>query len=179
MVNLVPRDTRFFDCFERQSGYIAEAAALLRDLVHGFAEPEAKVRAMKDIEHRGDHVTHEMFRCRIEWTAEQRLPAVERRARESAAFGALRFTTHREREAVLRELDDLEERLAAWLDRFDVIEGQPDRTVAAFLDSLVRIDGWLALQRLVLGRQRPHHHRVTQALALLGASARRRHLSSQ
>lgn len=62
MVNLIPRETRFFDCFERQSGYIAEAAALLHDLVHGFTEPESKVRAMKDLEHRGDQVTHEMFR---------------------------------------------------------------------------------------------------------------------
>jgi len=62
MFNLIPREVRFFDYFEQQSQHIQRAAALLHDLVHNFAEARARVHAIKEIEHQGDQITHEVVR---------------------------------------------------------------------------------------------------------------------
>jgi hypothetical protein len=61
MVKLITRDREFFDAFERQSRCAVEAAALLRSLVHDFTDVAAKVQAIKDVEHQGDALTHELF----------------------------------------------------------------------------------------------------------------------
>jgi hypothetical protein len=60
MRRLIPREARFFDQFEHQSRCIIDAAARLHDLVHDFADLRAKVAAIKDVEHEGDRVTHEI-----------------------------------------------------------------------------------------------------------------------
>jgi predicted phosphate transport protein (TIGR00153 family) len=60
--NLIPREARFFDLFERQSQCIIQAAGLLQDLVHSFTDARAKAHAIKEVEHQGDQVTHEIVR---------------------------------------------------------------------------------------------------------------------
>jgi uncharacterized protein len=62
MFNLIPKEVRFFDHFERQSELIVSAAVLLHEMVHNFADARAKVHAIKEIEHQGDSVTHEIVR---------------------------------------------------------------------------------------------------------------------
>jgi uncharacterized protein len=62
MFNLIPKEVRFFDHFERQSELIVSAAGLLHEMVHNFADARAKVHAIKEIEHQGDSVTHEIVR---------------------------------------------------------------------------------------------------------------------
>ena len=62
MFRLIPREVRFFDLFEQQSTHIINAAALLHDLVHNFADARAKVHLIKEIEHAGDLVTHEIVK---------------------------------------------------------------------------------------------------------------------
>jgi len=62
MFNLIPREVRFFDYFEQQSRHIIEAARLLHELVHNFSDARAKTAAIKEIEHQGDLVTHEIVR---------------------------------------------------------------------------------------------------------------------
>jgi predicted phosphate transport protein (TIGR00153 family) len=62
MWNLIPKEVRFYDHFERQSEHIIQAARLLHELVHSFADARAKVAAIKEIEHQGDLVTHEIVR---------------------------------------------------------------------------------------------------------------------
>src|SRR5262245_21934278 len=62
MFNLIPREVRFFDLFEQQSEYIIRAAALLHELVHTFADARAKAHSIKEVEHQGDQVTHEIVR---------------------------------------------------------------------------------------------------------------------
>ena len=62
MFNLIPREVRFFELFEQQSEHIIRAAALLHELVHNFADARAKVHLIKEIEHQGDHVTHEIVK---------------------------------------------------------------------------------------------------------------------
>ncbi|HXJ83255.1 MAG TPA: ATP-binding protein [Candidatus Methylomirabilis sp.] len=106
---------------------------------------------------------------RIEWTLAHALPELERRHREALFLEGMRFGASLEREAILQRLDLLEERLASWLDRLDVIEGEARLVVQAFLQGLDAIDGRLALLSLLLGRQRPHCGRLAQALGRLGA----------
>ena len=58
MVRLVPRDTKFFDMFAEMAGNISEGAHLLKAILSDFENVEARVRQLKDIEHRGDEMTH-------------------------------------------------------------------------------------------------------------------------
>ena len=62
MFNLIPREVRFFELFEQQSDHIIRAAGLLHELVHNFADARAKVHLIKEVEHAGDQVTHEIVR---------------------------------------------------------------------------------------------------------------------
>jgi uncharacterized protein len=62
MFNLIPREVRFFDLFERQSEHIITASKLLHDLVHNFSDARAKAHAIKEVEHEGDQVTHEIVK---------------------------------------------------------------------------------------------------------------------
>ena len=62
MFNLIPKEVRFFDYFEQQSQHIVQAGALLHDLVHNFSDARAKASAIKELEHAGDQVTHEIMR---------------------------------------------------------------------------------------------------------------------
>ena len=62
MFNLIPQEVRFFDYFEQQSRHIITAAELLHELVHNFADARAKMHAIKEVEHAGDQVTHEIVR---------------------------------------------------------------------------------------------------------------------
>jgi uncharacterized protein len=58
----IPREAKFYDYFEQQSENILEAGRLLRDLVQNFPDARAKMHAIKEVEHRGDHVTHEIVK---------------------------------------------------------------------------------------------------------------------
>jgi uncharacterized protein len=62
MFNLIPREVRFFDLFDQQSEHITKAATLLHEMVHNFADARAKMHLIKEVEHEGDHVTHEIVK---------------------------------------------------------------------------------------------------------------------
>jgi predicted phosphate transport protein (TIGR00153 family) len=62
MWNLIPREVRFFDEFEAQSGKILLAADLLRELIHNFGDARAKAHAIKEVEHQGDQITHQLVK---------------------------------------------------------------------------------------------------------------------
>jgi predicted phosphate transport protein (TIGR00153 family) len=61
MWRLIPRELRFFDDFERQPEHVVRAASLLHALVDNFSDVPAAVKAIKDVEHDGDQVTHEII----------------------------------------------------------------------------------------------------------------------
>ena len=52
----------FFDLFEQQSQHIIHAAQLLREMVHNFADARAKAHSIKEVEHQGDQITHEVVK---------------------------------------------------------------------------------------------------------------------
>jgi hypothetical protein len=62
MFSLIPREVRFFDLFEQQSQHIIDAAQLLHELVHHFDDARAKAHAIKEVEHQGDLLTHEIVK---------------------------------------------------------------------------------------------------------------------
>jgi hypothetical protein len=141
--------------------YVEEAMALLADL--GVAGPE-RMRPLPA-------TLPELLVRRVEWTVAHRLPELERRYRDGLLAEGAGFASRAERRAVLADLEALEERLAAWLDRLEAIEATASPLVATLLSGLRALDGRLALLSLLVGRQRPHRHRLAQGLARLGAGA--------
>jgi uncharacterized protein Yka (UPF0111/DUF47 family) len=61
-LRLIPQDERFFDLFNRAAENNLEAANVLVSLLDG-TEIDRKTRRLKDIEHTGDEITHEVFRA--------------------------------------------------------------------------------------------------------------------
>ncbi len=59
---LIPREEKFFDLFEQQGTNIVAAARTLEELVHDYPNAKAKVEQVKDLEHAGDTLTHELVK---------------------------------------------------------------------------------------------------------------------
>jgi len=57
---LVPKDTVFFDLFERQAGLLKEAASQLVALTEDFTNVKEKRSEIEKLEHRGDQITHDI-----------------------------------------------------------------------------------------------------------------------
>ena len=62
-MRLIPRDTKFFDMFAEIAGNVVEGAQVLSDLLHNYdyARMADAVQKIKEIEHRGDDMTHRVF----------------------------------------------------------------------------------------------------------------------
>jgi uncharacterized protein len=58
MVRLVPRETKFFGMFAEVSANLILGARLMVEILHDFKDIPARVQKLKDIEHRGDEMTH-------------------------------------------------------------------------------------------------------------------------
>ncbi|HSB18915.1 MAG TPA: DUF47 family protein [Anaeromyxobacteraceae bacterium] len=58
---LMPRSDDFFDDFEKQAAATVEGVKLFRALLEDFTDIPAKVKAIKDVEHRADDITHRAF----------------------------------------------------------------------------------------------------------------------
>ena len=57
---LIPRDQEFFTLFDELAGHLSSSARLLKEL---FDQPkllQEKVRAIKEVEHKADQLTHEI-----------------------------------------------------------------------------------------------------------------------
>jgi uncharacterized protein len=62
MFRLLPRGERFFDLFEEQGRNIVAAAGRLREMIFDFSDAPAKSMAVKELEHVGDVLTHDLIR---------------------------------------------------------------------------------------------------------------------
>jgi len=58
---ITPRDTRFYDLFEQSTANLVTAAEKLVDLFDNYEDVEAKAKQLKDLEHQGDTITHEII----------------------------------------------------------------------------------------------------------------------
>lgn len=57
---LIPRDQEFFTLFDELAGHLATSAKLVRDLFDNPASIQEKVRAIKEVEHKADQLTHQI-----------------------------------------------------------------------------------------------------------------------
>src|SRR5271169_1501666 len=62
-MRLIPRETKFFDMFTEIASNVVEGAKVLSDLLHhyDYERMPAAVQKIKEIEHRGDDMTHKIL----------------------------------------------------------------------------------------------------------------------
>ncbi|MFP2959910.1 DUF47 domain-containing protein [Myxococcus sp. 1LA] len=58
---LMPKSDEFFDDFDAQCAVTVEGAKMLYELLSDYRDVATRVQALKDVEHRGDEVTHTAF----------------------------------------------------------------------------------------------------------------------
>ncbi len=61
MVRIIPREKKFFEMFAEMAANLTEGARTLRDLLQDYRDVETSVQKIKDIEHKGDDITHAVF----------------------------------------------------------------------------------------------------------------------
>ncbi len=59
--SLFPREENFFALFRRQGALVRQSCDLLHEMMERFDRLEERSRQLKDVEHQGDLVTHEIF----------------------------------------------------------------------------------------------------------------------
>jgi hypothetical protein len=59
--SLIPRDSNFFDLFEKQADHAVNAAVYFKKLVTNGTVSQASLHEMHDIEHQGDDVAHDII----------------------------------------------------------------------------------------------------------------------
>lgn len=60
MFSFMPRESGFFDLFEQASQNVVEAGQCLKNLMKSFEEPHKQIQHIKDLEHKGDGLTHDI-----------------------------------------------------------------------------------------------------------------------
>lgn len=58
---VVPQDKAFFDLFDEMARTVVAAADLLVDFVENFEDVKEKCRQVKQLEHQGDDITHQIY----------------------------------------------------------------------------------------------------------------------
>ena len=61
MFSLMPREKIFFELFTQSAANAHEAAKALAGMIEDFTDVPEKIQRLKDLEHSGDQITHEIF----------------------------------------------------------------------------------------------------------------------
>ena len=59
--SFIPRQTKFYDLFEKSTANLVVAAGKLVDLLENYQDVEKKVQLFNELEHEGDLLTHEII----------------------------------------------------------------------------------------------------------------------
>jgi uncharacterized protein len=62
MFGLIPKDEKFFAMFKEMTGNIIDGAVLLKEMLDDYNDPAVMQRKIKDVEHKGDQLTHEIIK---------------------------------------------------------------------------------------------------------------------
>jgi predicted phosphate transport protein (TIGR00153 family) len=62
MFGLIPKETAFFEMFQRAAHNMIEGSLLLKEMMEHFQDPTRQAARIKDVEHIGDTITHEIAR---------------------------------------------------------------------------------------------------------------------
>jgi len=60
-LSLIPRSGRFYELFDQSARNLVVASEALTDLLGHFENVETKTAHLKDLEHEGDEITHEIY----------------------------------------------------------------------------------------------------------------------
>ena len=60
-IPFLPRDEKFFDLFEQSANNIVKASQVLKDLIDNWDCIEQRVEEIREMEHTGDSITHEII----------------------------------------------------------------------------------------------------------------------
>ncbi len=60
-MGLFPRDENFFELFRRQAAIVRKGGRLLLEMMDTYDRLDGRARELKDVEHEGDLVAHELF----------------------------------------------------------------------------------------------------------------------
>lgn len=61
MFGLLPKEEKFFQLFSEMTTNIISGAQLLKDMLDNFENPAESQRKIKEIEHKGDSITHDII----------------------------------------------------------------------------------------------------------------------
>lgn len=61
MLNLKPREDKFYDLFIENSKVSHQSALALKEFINDLSDPETKYGKLKALEHQGDTLVHEIF----------------------------------------------------------------------------------------------------------------------
>ena len=61
MFGLIPKEEKFFSMFREMTQKILEGAEILKDMLDNFRDPAESQRRIKDAEHEGDQLTHQLI----------------------------------------------------------------------------------------------------------------------
>ncbi len=59
--SFIPREEKFFELFEESAHNIVDAAHVLKELIDTWENVEPRVAEIKELEHKGDSITHEIM----------------------------------------------------------------------------------------------------------------------
>jgi predicted phosphate transport protein (TIGR00153 family) len=62
MFSLIPRDQAFFQMFQNAARNVIEGSRLLKEMMEDYRNPMEQARRIKDVEHVGDGITHDIVR---------------------------------------------------------------------------------------------------------------------
>jgi predicted phosphate transport protein (TIGR00153 family) len=62
MFGLIPRETAFFELFRMAAHNMIEGSRLLKEMMEDYRNPAEQARRIKDVEHIGDSITHDINR---------------------------------------------------------------------------------------------------------------------
>jgi predicted phosphate transport protein (TIGR00153 family) len=62
MFGLIPKDTAFFEMFQKAAHNMIEGSRLLKEMTESFRNPIEQAQRIKDVEHIGDGITHDIAR---------------------------------------------------------------------------------------------------------------------
>lgn len=60
MFSLIPKEEAFFELFKKAAHNMIEGSRLLKDMMEHFDDPAAQAKRIKDVEHVGDGITHDI-----------------------------------------------------------------------------------------------------------------------
>jgi predicted phosphate transport protein (TIGR00153 family) len=60
-ISLLPKEKRFFELFADQADLLVKGAELFRAMMEEYPRADALILELREVEHRGDQITHEIF----------------------------------------------------------------------------------------------------------------------